>query len=845
MTHDPSKFIATEPLGSSGEVGEARVWDAVCRGFVHRPCLGYWRYPVFSTQTRKEPDILIADRQLGLIIIEVKAIAIAQIIGIWGHQWQFQNFYTTNSNPYQQAENQLYALLRYCEVEPLLQQQVCARAMVALPGITRQQWQERNFHRLPTSPPILFQDSLEKLLEEIDQIPPVQRGNPLSPEQWQLLLAVLGGTSVYRPPPRRVFTQGRSRASILAQVRAKVIDFDWQQERIGKQIPPGPQRIRGIAGSGKTVLLCQKAAHMHLKHPDWDIAIVFFTRTLYDAIAQHLDRWLHRFSQGHLGYNAHNPKLRLLQAWGAKEQPGLYTVLCQAAGVARLAVNDLDKQKPNDALAQACHQLLQQTTIPQIFDAILIDEAQDLLVDDTEPFGYKQPFYWMAYQAIRPIHCQSPQLRRLIWADDEAQRLESQKIPTAGELFGEEFQDLVTGRYPGDIAKSETLSRCYRTPNTILMAAHAMGMGWLRPGGMLSGSTQKRDWQAIGYDVIGKFVPGQRISLHRSHGHSPNLIPQMWSTGVIEFEAYRSRREELTALADRLWHNLKYDGLRPSGDILVVVLGTAYEVGNLERYVAQFLMDRGLDIFIPTATDCNQLHPRQRDRHRFWCVGGVTVSRVYRAKGHEAAMVYVVGLDRVAVEENNPYLRNQLVVALTRSYGWVRVSGVGKYPLYDEFDRVIRSGETLTFTFDRPPQRQMEKTEMGELIRRYAPGCDSLAGADLTGAKLGGIDLRHANLIGTQLVGADLSGAILDGAKLAIANLTGAKLIGASLKGAKLVGAILTDAQLTHADLTGANLAGADLSGADLTEAQLDRTNLAEAILGDESLSLDTPPHLS
>ena len=50
------------------------------------------------------------------------------------------------------------------------------------------------------------------------------------------------------------------------------------------QIPPGPQRIRGIAGSGKTRLLCQKAAWMHKEHPDWDIAYVFFTQALYDEI---------------------------------------------------------------------------------------------------------------------------------------------------------------------------------------------------------------------------------------------------------------------------------------------------------------------------------------------------------------------------------------------------------------------------------------------------------------------------------------------------------------------------------------------------------------------------------
>ncbi|MFH7024334.1 MAG: ATP-binding domain-containing protein [Heteroscytonema crispum UTEX LB 1556] len=62
---------------------------------------------------------------------------------------------------------------------------------------------------------------------------------------------------------------------------------------------------------------------------------------------------------------------------------------------------------------------------------------------------------------------------------------------------------------------------------------------------------------------------------------------------------------------------------------------------------------------------------------------------IHRAKGNEADMVYVVGLDKIAKNESNIMLRNQLFVALTRSRAWVQVSGVGNYPMYDEFNQVI------------------------------------------------------------------------------------------------------------------------------------------------------------
>ncbi|HBL10049.1 MAG TPA: DNA/RNA helicase, partial [Cyanobacteria bacterium UBA11162] len=161
-THQNRKFITTEPIGKGGEASEQKVWDTVQDVFYDRNCIGYWRYPIFSKvgKSRKEPDILIADVELGLIVIEVKSIKIDQIIAINGHRWEFRNFYTNYGRPYQQAENQLFALLGYCDREPTLRYKVTGRAIVALPLIAEAQWQEKGFHQLPCCPPILFQDRL-------------------------------------------------------------------------------------------------------------------------------------------------------------------------------------------------------------------------------------------------------------------------------------------------------------------------------------------------------------------------------------------------------------------------------------------------------------------------------------------------------------------------------------------------------------------------------------------------------------------------------------------------------------------------------------------------------------
>lgn len=863
------KFVATEPLGKSGQKGERQVWETVKKVFSERECLAYWRYPIFCEfhKVRKEPDILIADIELGLIVIEVKSITIDQILAINGHRWEFRNFYTNSSNPYEQAENQLFGLLGYCDREPNLRSQVSGRVIVALPFISQQQWQTKGFAKLPSSPPILFQENLfletknPTFLEKICKTSPIIKGRKLNSEQWKLLLSVLGGNPVFRQrktnlSPNQEKPEKKSlRASILEKVRQNLSEFDLQQENIGKQIPPGMQRIRGIAGSGKTVLLCQKAANMHLKYPEWDIALVFFSRSLYEQIISQIDKWIRRFSHNEVQYNPNNEKLRVLHAWGAKDQPGLYSMICETANAPKLTVFDTENKQPNESLAEVCSFLLEKTPIPQIFDAILIDEGQDLMVDDEFKFQDKQPFYWMAYQALRPFDEHHPEQRRLIWAYDEAQSLDCLNIPTAGELFGDELAHLVTGQYADGIKKTEIIHRCYRTPDPIVTAAHAMSMGLLRRGGMVSGITRTEDWKALGYEVQGRFTRGQQITLKRLSEDSPNIITKLWEKPVLEFETYVSRQAELRALADSIVRDVLCDRLQPSKEILVIVLGSFFEAMRLENHVAEFLMSEGINIFIPGTSNCNifKADSENSDPNKFWCEGGVTVSRIHRAKGNEADMVYVVGLDNIAKDESNIKLRNQLFIALTRTRAWVKLSGVGNYQMYEEMRRVIATGDTFTFTFNHRPKREISVTDAGELLKRYAAGGRNFQNADLRGIQLVGANLRSANLISAKLNNANLSNAKLDSAKLVIADLSNADLSNASLRKAKLMGAILRDANLSGADLSradlsdadlrnaklvGANLLGANLNATDLTNADLTGANIAGVELGDSKVYL-------
>jgi superfamily I DNA and RNA helicase len=724
------KFITTDTIDQAQKTYH-EVWDSVRKAFSGRECIAYWRYPIFSKrgESNKEPDITIIDKELGVVVLEILNYEDEEILNAQYDRWDFAD--GRSYSPIYEVEDKLY------EIKGLYMgnrkiRGIKETAAVILSKRDEKNWKNKNFDERK----IIFKNHLSKqsFLNRIEEIETLEGNNSINNQAWNELLMVFTGQNTFSEKTGsnentgkdgligRIFGKNKkkTRSEVKTKIKEDLFEVDMQQEVIGKTIPPGPQRIRGIAGSGKTVLLAQKAAHMHLKHPDWKIALVFFTRSLYDNVIQELNKWLKRFSSGEEKYNPkNNDKLQVLHAWGAKDQPGFYREICNIHNVKPLHAGrkKLIDGAPNEKLVHACKFLLEEVDeIKEVYDAVLIDEAQDLVVDKEEiKYEDKQPFYWLAYQSLKTIDENKD--KRLVWAYDEAQSLNALNIPTAPQLFGDDphFKRMVSGFHPGGIRKSEIMNKCYRTPGPILTAAHAVGMGLLRPDGMLRGYTTQEDWENIGYEVKeGSFNPvGQKVVLHRPKEMTPSRVPELWPEDIIKFNSYNTRKEELNNLAEKIKYNIEVDNLNPSRDILVIALGNNREAFQLKVEAAKRLKQEDIDIFIPKALKNNILYPKfpNVDPNKFWNDGAVTFTTTYRAKGNEAYMVYVIGLDKIAEDEADFALRNQLFVALSRTKGWLEVSGIGDFPMYEEFRNVIESGNTFEFTFQRPLADKRKKKE--------------------------------------------------------------------------------------------------------------------------------------
>jgi superfamily I DNA and RNA helicase len=734
------EFIAAEILGCGGEDGELAIWEAVqraCKDFGEG--IGILNYTDFQRmeQKRSQPDILLVSRDLGVIVIEVKSCRIDQIVKIRANEWEMQNFYSHRINPFRQAEHQLRQVLKRCDRQATLRDRIFGRAIVALPMITREEWREKGFEDdHATCPPIIFKNELSRrsILDRLEHSAVIlqrpKKLHGLDDIQWlDLQQVILGHRNAIKPiqrqiPPIQLKTienqplSTLNRSEALIQLRSWISDLDLQQIKIGMQIPPGPQRIRGIAGSGKTLLLCQKAARMHLQHPEWDIALVFFNRSLYELMPRYVAQWLQHWTEEEISPDFVNGKLKILHAWGARDRTGFYSMLRDANGGSAI-VTEAVHGTVTEKLAASCRRLLTQSpSIIPMFDVVLVDEAQDLATGGEFKYQDKQAFYWLAWQALRPIKPDQAKLRRLIWAYDEAQDLGSLTVPSYKEVFGQTLSPYLSGkitgpRYAGGILKNEVMQCCYRTPGKILMASHALGMGLLREGGMLTGFTRKSDWERIGYQVkSGDFRSSQiPVVLHRPKENSRNPISEISSVPSILFQQYTDYDEQCKKIAQLIEQNLQ-EGLQHR-DILVLVLGATADNKNkinnasccLQSRLANKLHEHGINYYLPGAMEQNSSRQKNsRNSDSFRCDNAITVARIPEAKGHEAAMVYVVGLEFLAQDEANLILRNQLFVSMSRSLAWVHLSAANAmvYNFYNEIQQAISTDDTLTFKYRRP-----------------------------------------------------------------------------------------------------------------------------------------------
>lgn len=491
------------------------------------------------------------------------------------------------------------------------------------------------------------------------------------------LHAALQRVTTIKPRKRRqTVTSLHSRGGILKQIEQGIANLDQWQKRAAIESPAGPQRVRGLAGSGKTIVLALKAAYLHTQHPDWVIAVTFQTRSLY----QQLEDLIRRFTFEHLNDEPNWENLRIRHAWGGRDRLGVYTEIADHCGVApRNFIYGRSRFGRSDAFGGVCAELLDatvNTNIRPLYDAVLIDEAQDL----------PTPFYRLVYRFTN-------EPKRIVWAYDDLQKLSESSMPTLSELFGEgETGDPLVSlvNSEGDPQQDIILPRCYRNPPWALALAHGLGLGIYRKEGLVQYFDIPTLWTEIGYRLVGgELAPGKSVELDRGSTSFPEYFNLLDRNDSVVARTFSSPVEQAAWIAENIRRNLTEDQLEH--DDILVILPDAYRAKSHAAAIMQALSRFRIDSHIAGVTT---------SRDELFGPKSIALANIHRSKGNEAAMVYIMNAQTCLSGPELISLRNTLFTAITRSRAWIRICGWGPNmeELEKEIKAIISNGYRLKFS---------------------------------------------------------------------------------------------------------------------------------------------------
>lgn len=179
--------------------------------------------------------------------------------------------------------------------------------------------------------------------------------HPISSNAMAEVRSVIEGAKALSRPQKRTIDQPETQmhAVALSKLEAEIANFDQRQRRAALVSVPGPQRIRGLAGSGKTVILAMKAAHLHLNNPDEKILITFYTKSLKSPIQNMISRFYRHYRDEDPDWG----KIHVRHGWGGQNLRGVYSDACTRNSTSPMPYS-IARQKFVDPFDGVCRDLL-------------------------------------------------------------------------------------------------------------------------------------------------------------------------------------------------------------------------------------------------------------------------------------------------------------------------------------------------------------------------------------------------------------------------------------------------------------------------------------------------------
>lgn len=497
----------------------------------------------------------------------------------------------------------------------------------------------------------------------------------LTGEEFLLLSSAIEGSIHLRNKKEREITKELSKGDILNIIQNQHSAFDIEQKKAALNIIDSPQRIRGLAGSGKTIILAMKAALYHLQNPEAEILYTYFTKALYGQIRYLIEKYYRDFSDNR---EPDFTKINILHGWGGEGLRGVYSDTCQENNISTIGFVAAKRNEPANPFNYIFTQL-NKIELKEKYDLTLIDEGQD----------FPSSFYKVCRKITKDM--------RIVWAYDDFQNIFDVNIQDEKETFGKN----ALGEYYVDFSRDENilqdivLHKCYRNPRLALINAFALGLG-IYNDKVLQRLENNNHWTDLGFEVEqGDSSDNSEMIISRPLENSPIKTNEFFKEDSLQIEIFDDVNKECEYVCSKIINDIKNENLRPD-DISVIGIDNKH-IKVYFNIIERILGENNIFSFNLLNASNNNI--------RYSIENRVTLSTLNRAKGNESGMVYIVGTEYAFLNKDYIIDRNKIFTAITRSKGWVVLTGFEKAnQCKKEMD--LLKANNYKFIFKQPSERE-------------------------------------------------------------------------------------------------------------------------------------------
>lgn len=236
-------FLASSPEFSKDETTR-RVWSWIEYKLEDEDGVCYYKHPVVRATSGVIPELTLVFRKCHPVAIRCLPFNLDDIQAVEEDRWIISNQEIIDS-PLLEVDDFVIGLKSRFDKERSLRRRINPFAVIAMPIISKADFEKKFPHVLDTTPVIWADGDVSVVRSPLSE--------EITESEWRIVRSILQGVRPLRQTSYGFANRATTLGAALRELENQITLLDIEQEKASIQIAPGPQRIRGLAGTGKTV----------------------------------------------------------------------------------------------------------------------------------------------------------------------------------------------------------------------------------------------------------------------------------------------------------------------------------------------------------------------------------------------------------------------------------------------------------------------------------------------------------------------------------------------------------------------------------------------------------------